>query len=154
MLLIKMSQKLLADHKIRKNIIEKMSEPYAGFTWGLHDPSGWPDYRPTVGLMFIWSNCQFNCLRYHVAMYGNIIMSNADKKITSFNVSWLYVDSIGWLGDLICIVGPKVGWTFKRCNCWFNRLDEFDMFDSSNRSADCSHDTTVGPTGQSNSWIM
>ena len=76
--------------------------------------------------------------------------------MTSFNASWLYVEFIGWLGDLICIVGPivgpTIGWTFWRCNCWSDRLDEFDMFDSSDRSAgrsaDRSHDTTVGPTGR------
>ena len=70
-------------------------------------------------------------------------------KMESFAES-LY--SIGWMGDLIGLVSPTVsptvGWTFTRYNCWFNRLNKFDMLDSSNRL-----DRPVGrPFTRRNCW--
>ena len=95
-----------------------------------------------------------------------------NEKITSFDASWLYyVDSIGWLGDLICIVGPTVGpdsWmnvlTMKLLvqpvgwiwQIWFVQPVGPTGWTTVHATQLLIQllDQPVGPTGWSNSWIV
>ena len=94
--------------------------------------------------------------------YENIIMFNTDKKMTSLNASWLYVDSIGWSGEphlhSWSNCQPDSWMNVLWCNVWFNLWMNLTCLIHptgwTNRSADHSRDTTVGPTGRSNRSVQ